>query len=73
MKEFLNGTQINLNLYTPFKGYLFRAAKKLNKHRFREASYSPDATPMAECLTEAAADTSFPGQPNYPVSNNATR
>lgn len=36
---------------------------KLDGRRFSAVSYSPVTALMAERLTEASADTSFPGQP----------
>ena len=61
-----NGTDINLNPSARFKGDLLRSKGKLNKHGLRMASYSPVTILMADCLTEAAMEPSFPGQPKYP-------
>lgn len=55
-------TEIKLNLSVCFKGYLFRAIRKHNRHRFRMKSYSPFFTLIAEYLIEACMDTPFPGQ-----------
>lgn len=61
-------SRINLNLPVHSKGYLTHFIAKLNKWRFRMASYSPVTIFIAEHLTEAAIIVSFSGQPNYPLS-----
>jgi hypothetical protein len=61
-------TDVNLNLPICFKGDLLRPMRRLNRHRFRTASYSPVAALIAEGLTEAGMETSFSGQPNCLVN-----
>jgi len=61
-EESLKPVRVYLNLSANFRGYLHRLWSKLNKRRFRTASYSPDAALMAERLTLATLSASFPGQ-----------
>jgi len=68
VKEFLDHVEIELNLSTESKGDLLRVRAILNKRRFHMPSYSPDDILIAEHLTEAAMNASFPRQPDYPVS-----
>jgi hypothetical protein len=68
VKEFLDHAEIELNLSAESKGDLIRTIATLNKCRFHMVSYSPVTILIAEHLTEATMDTSFPGQPDCPVS-----